>query len=229
MPKQWKIDGLPERRQIQQEMGQGISNRRIGEKYHIAESTVREYRKTRLPQVLAAHEKARDLATAGGIIERVKDVLERMLKAADAADVWLTDPENPNKYTLDPRADEVMVVYYEKTPRGKLIRHKARLQALLNRVSKGLNISVGEVYIKHADPRDILLKTSDRIYSGLELVARIQGQVKDTQINVVITPAWILTKNLVLKVLQNNPEAMREFNEGVHQILIQDEQLRRSQ
>lgn len=231
MPKKWKIDGLPERRAIQREMAQDVSNLRIAKKYGIAESTVREYKKTRLPQVLAEHEKARDLANAGGIIERCKDVLERMLKAADAADEWLTDPTNPNKYSLDPRGDEVMVVYYQTVKSGKKlkrIRHKARLQVLLDRISRRSNADIEEIYIRCADPRDLLLKAADRIYNGLELIARIQGQIKEIQINVTNTTAWVLIKKLTVKVLHKYPEALKEYVLGVADIVRTDDEERRN-
>jgi hypothetical protein len=106
----------------------------------------------------------------------------------------LQDPENPEKYNLLPRAWEIEVIYQEMVPAGdkvKTVTRKALLSSLLGRVSAPLNIDPVTVSYRHTDPRKLLIEAARGIKEQLELLAKIQGTIKDTvnnQINGVILP-----------------------------------------
>jgi len=98
--------------------------------------------------------------------------VERLGKAQDAADEWLTDPEQPEKYYLGSRAAEVDVVYLDfqdRTNSGEPRRKRESLQTLLQRIEAPATVSVVQIRERFSDPRDYLLKSSEQLRGELTL------------------------------------------------------------
>jgi hypothetical protein len=88
--------------------------------------------------------------------------VDRLAMLMDAAHEELLDPQDPTRYTLAPRADELSVVYLDWTDcneNGVPSRKRATLQALLEKL-KGdpVHATVTMVESKRADSRELLLK-----------------------------------------------------------------------
>ncbi|MDR0731536.1 MAG: hypothetical protein LBF63_07700 [Treponema sp.] len=189
------VEAHPRREEIIRDIVEGVlSNRAIAEKYGISHGAVNRYKNGRLLPLAAEAARERDGRDGGAVLARVEKVMERIGKLYDACDEYLTDPEAPGKYNLFPRAWELEVIYRETVLSGdreKTVTRKALLSALLERVSEQLGIAPAAVNYRGADPRKLVIEASKAIKEQLELVAKIQGAVKDTvnnRINVVILP-----------------------------------------
>ena len=151
----------------------------------------------------------------------IRHEMDRVGKVSDACDLWLTDPADPDKYIIEPRASELMVVYIETDPKGRQIRRKERLQKLLDR-ALGKDRNVLEVNYRHADPRELLLKAVEKKTSLLELMAKIEGQATEISINVLNLPVWLMIKKAFLTAAEQYPEVLRLFSQEMKKIKEQD-------
>jgi len=98
--------------------------------------------------------------------------LEFVGKLRDAATKWLVDPEDAEVFTVDPRADEIDVVYIDNSGE-KPVEKRASLAELLERVE-------GRCYnptpfVKTVDLRDYALKVVDRLDTTVDKFAKIEG------------------------------------------------------
>jgi hypothetical protein len=120
------------------------------------------------------------------------DALTKLLRACDE---WLTDPHDPSRYDLSPRAHEVWCHYEgRRTGRGGRCRKKERLSALLARLeTAGLREPYSFVMVeqKSADPRKLIIDTSKALEGHLRLLGEIVGKLQ-TQgtANFLATPEW---------------------------------------
>jgi hypothetical protein len=189
------VETHPRREEIIRDIvGGELSNRAIAEKYGISHGAVNRYKNGKLLPLAAEAARDRGRGEGAAVLERVEKVTVRIQKLYDACDEYLKDPENPEKYTLFPRAWELEVIYQETVHEGdkvKKVMRKALLSELLKRVSDPLSVDPMEVRYRHADPRKLVIDASRAIKEQLELLAKIQGTIKDqvnNQINVVILP-----------------------------------------
>lgn len=158
--------------------------------------------------------RAQDAAQAGetdavalDVMEELRGALSRVRLLSDACDRWLRDPADPSRYTLDPRADDVSVIYAEKGSDGRPVQKRAKLSALLARLDDaGVDVQRGEW--RHADPRDLVLKTYDRLRDTFELLARLVGDLDERpQITLQTAPEWLEVRGVLLSALGPYPEA----------------------
>jgi len=138
------------------------------------------------------------------------DTIGKLLRACDE---WLTDPDDPTRYDLNPRAYELRVQYEvrEMTPRGQIITHrrKATLAELLRRVEEAKDgLTVTLVESKIADPRKLVLDTTKTLEGHLRLVAEIAGKVQTQgSTTFLISPEWTALRGRMLVALAAFPEA----------------------
>jgi hypothetical protein len=99
------------------------------------------------------------------------------------------------------------VIYRELGPNGKPIQKRAPLSRLLAKLDDaGVDVERGEW--RHADPRELILKTADRLHAQLELLAKLLGDLDERpQINVLVAPEWIQLRTTLLEALRPYPEA----------------------
>lgn len=156
------------------------------------------------------------------VMVELRRLFVRMNKMIDACDDWLTDPDDPTRYNLGPRAHEVMVTYEEEIgtedrPRTK--RRKAPLSQLLEEARGKRDLAYTLVETKSADPRDLIIKTANRLQSQTELLGRVIGELQDnTTINVVLTPSWTALRGVLLTALAEHPEARLAVAQGLREI-----------
>ena len=106
------------------------------------------------------------------VVSELKRCFTRINKLFDACDQWLKDPDNPDQYTLEPRANEVKVIITEADEDGKPRKKKKALSHLLARLEEsGLQVEGWEV--RHADPRELILKTAGRLSEQIEILAKL--------------------------------------------------------
>ncbi len=78
----------------------------------------------------------------------------RLNRLLDACDLWLRDPDVPDRYDIGLRAEEISVVYTDTNGR----RRRAPLSVLLQRVNDaGLEAGASP---RLSDPRSLILRTA---------------------------------------------------------------------
>ena len=147
-------------------------------------------------------------------MDELHQLFERIHLLFDACDRWLRDADDPTRYDIGPRAEDIKVIYLENGANGKPVKRKARLSHLLEQVDqakKDNGYSLLMVESKHADPRDLVLKTADRLQQQIELLARLMGELQDqpgATVNVLVASSdWLRLRALILDCLEPYPEA----------------------
>ena len=165
-----------------------------------------------MPAIVAAWQAERQ-QNGLDLAQEVRGWMETIGKMLRACDEWLTDPEDPTRYDLSPRASEIMV-HYETTTAGPggraiVVRRKARLSALLgalSRVRDGLTVTTAES--KAADPRKLILDTTKTLESHMRLVAEIAGKIAvQGSTTFLISPEWTALRGRMLVALADHPQA----------------------
>ena len=148
------------------------------------------------------------------IVEEVEIVLKRIRKMSDACDEYLQDPENPEKYYLGPRADEVDVVYETweafTSLKGETSAKRTRtikpLSEWLDELA-GLGGNSIEVRQRYADPRRLLLDAAAGLHSYIDVVSRISDQMREAVADAAASREWAQVRAIIMRVLDDYPDA----------------------
>jgi len=216
------ICGHEEREEIDRALVRGEGLRALGRRYGTSHTALFRHKRDHIPAELAltaasaaaraveAGRLARATALVGEVEQRterglnVMAELESTLRGVNklfaACDDWLTDPEDPERYDLGPRAEELLVHYWQTGEDGERVRAKAPLSELLEQVAQlscavqpegtaaraneaGTGriavegVELGGAGARFADPRELILKAAKRLEAELQLVARLLGQL----------------------------------------------------
>ena len=206
MPRPCSICQHPRREGIDKGLVAGGSYRSIAQRFGASPDAVMRHKRDHLPLVLAAAavpqhpdpggakrgavpqqhaealvaqqatQEARRQAHAVDVMAEIGRLFHRMNKLFDACDRWLTDPDDPDRYDIGPRADEVTVVYLD----GDTTR-KARLSTLLRELHGATGMVYGGGDWKHADPRKLVLETAAQLRGQLELVVDLMERAHNAE------------------------------------------------
>jgi hypothetical protein len=167
-----KVCRHPKRAQIDAKIANGDSISSLSKLYGISRTTLSKHRDECLVSLLAEDKETKDAIIGDSLINKVEKQIDLVQKMITACDEWLTDPDDPNKYYLGPRGDEVDVVYYEIDPEtnrvGKQPR-KSTLQEMMEAV-EGAGYIIKGVSFNHADPRDLLLKAITKLEGTVKMI-----------------------------------------------------------
>jgi len=133
---------------------------------------------------LQALMREKKLQKAIDVHEEFREQLVFVKKARDAAQKWLNDPTDPDVFTVDPRADEIDVVYFDsgaKDAQGMPTKCKASLQELLDRID-GDRYRVTNHFIKTVDLREYALKTIDKCDLTIDRLPRSAARTQKKRI-----------------------------------------------
>ena len=109
-------------------------------------------------------------------IEELNRSLRRIQLLMDACDAWLRDPDDPTRYDLGLRAEEVRVIYHTmRDDEGPSQRTKASLDELLKRID--LHCERKSVEPGFTDPRLLILKAAQE----LRLTVRTRSELARMQ------------------------------------------------
>lgn len=207
--RKWTIDTHPERETIIKEIIKGDrSLRAISRQYDITPSSVHRYLTEKLADRAAKVVAERDAAHGTDFVAETLKQDERVQKLLDACDRYLTDPADPSRYDLGPRAWEIDIVYRTVEPdTDKMITRKESLQALLDKLD-AQGYQPWEVRMKHADPRKLLLEAATVLRSTLELRAKLAGKLIENQttVNVNLNQYWVKFKQIIFDATDKHPE-----------------------
>ncbi len=177
MPRVCTVCSHPQTLEIDRFLAKGDSYRTIARRFTVSESAIKRHVLKCIPIFLEAARAERKRERAIVVEAEVSRVFNRLNKLFDACDLWLTNPDDPALYSLDARAEELTVIYEDGndlTPKGNPKRKRDKLSLLLRRLD-GAGVETLSVTSKHADPRELIVKTAGEIQAKLELFARLQG------------------------------------------------------
>ena len=207
MPRTCTVCAHPRRPAIDRALVARQSLRDIAGQFSLTKSALERHRREHLPATLLAALEAQEAAEAADVLAELRRCMERVQLLFDACDAWLRDPEDPECYTLVPRAHDVQVVYLAPVDGGKPVRKKAPLSALLMRLQEG-GVRVEHWETKHADPRELVLKTAGQLQGHLELLAELEGKLsRQPVVNLQVHPEWLALRRRIVAELAPYPEA----------------------
>lgn len=152
------------------------SLRAIGLEFNLDKHNLSRHLHTCIPADVAA-------ARAIGMIQRgIKTEDEAFehytdaRKFAQALRDWLADPTDRQRFTLNPRANEVFVVYEDGADEnGKPLRAKEPLQTLLDRITEQLGVQIVSTRWGMTNPRQLFLQHQRSVIQFLTFYAKLHG------------------------------------------------------
>jgi uncharacterized protein (DUF2235 family) len=171
MPRKCSVCGNSRVEEINKCLVKGETIRNIAKQFSISPASVNRH-KDHLPQTLIKSQEVVEAVKATSVLSELQKCFTRVNKLFDACDEWLRDVDDPEKYNLDPRASDVSIIYSEEGPDGKPIRRKATMSRLLAEI-RGAGYMIESWETKHADPRELILKTAGRLAGQIEILAKL--------------------------------------------------------
>jgi len=187
-----------------------LSNVKIAEQFGIgSERTVRDHKAKHLASRVEAAFKRDTERRELDLRAELSACFRRVNMLLSACHVYLLDPENPEAYTLDSRADEITVIYSLVNEAGQTRRGKAKLQTLLDQINRKQKDRAKPTFdwieTKRADPRRLILEASTTLDRHLRMLGDLTGVFKAPQknpreVNRSLYDEWV---GMFLAVLQN--------------------------
>lgn len=184
------------RAEIDRALVAGETFRHIAAHYGLSTGALQRHKSEHLPLVVAAGVKATKPAHARAlaaqtaakrdaeqvealdIFAELRECLAEAKRLRAACAEWLQDPDDPTKYRIGPRTEDVWVTYLdakEDPPKPK----RERLSALLKSVQTWARVEQTETKI--ADPRELILKAQAASTRHLELYAQVIDRLHNAQ------------------------------------------------
>lgn len=204
MPRACTICAHPEREAVEAAMVNGESFRDIARRFRVGKDAAARHKADHLPEHLVKAREVEDAAKALDVMDELRRCFERVNLLFDACDRWLRDADDPARYDIGPRAEELRVTYEERHGE-RTVRRKATLAELLAKVA-GSSAEAGRtvtmVETKHADPRELVLKTAGRLQPQIELLAKLIGELDERlQVNILVSAEWVQIRTAMLEAL----------------------------
>ena len=182
----------PQRLEIEKALIDGVPLRTIADQYGPSKSSLIRYRDKHLAERIAkaaelkeqeglpavAQAEAQQVIDSQSLLVQLQTAVDRIKKLSNACDKWLTDPDNPEEYTLEPRAEEIKVIYGEQVG-DDWIKRKAPLSELIGKLEEDKGVRVATLEHKHADPRELVLKTQNSMKGVAEIILKSIGALKE--------------------------------------------------
>ena len=189
--------------------------RTIADRWTVSKTALIRHKTEHLPQRLKAAKAAAETGDGLEVMDELRRCFERVNLLFDACDRWLRDADDPTRYDIGPRAEELRVTYEEERsgPAGKrsIVRRKATLAELLAEVNGSDSSPVRTVTMvetKHADPRELVLKTAARLQPQIELLAKLIGELDERpQVNLLVSTEWLELRAVIIGALSPHPGA----------------------
>ena len=197
----------------------GKNYSKISEQYGISKASISEYLSDRLIKA-AAVAKVKEIQKSGELVNSdIQSVMLNIKKLYDACNEWLTDPENKERYTVEPRASEINIIY-TKYIKDRPVTARGNLQDVIKQFfKKGEQVQL--VYTKMADIRKIIVDTAAVLTKQLELMAKIKGAIPDVKIDITISEDWLVIKQSIIDATKAHPEVREKILNGIRKSNIE--------
>lgn len=151
----------------------------IAKTLNLDKDTVRDYIANKLNKKVAIGMQKGRRKLTDDFMASIQYQQDKAQKLIEACDEWLRKPGRTGKYTLDPRADEINVVYKTTeidtaTGREKEVKKECSLQELID----GRQEIVSLKY-KYSDPRALIVSALAEARKQTELIAKVTGELKE--------------------------------------------------
>jgi hypothetical protein len=224
MPRTCTVCTHHERDAIDAALVAGESYRSIAQRFAASVHAIGRHRADHIPELLARAQAAREAhgtalgaqvaqqeaakdAHALDVMGQVERLFARMGLLSDACHDWLLDPDDPTRYFLGPRTEDVMVTYMGRDWEGKPVRKKAPLSQLLAKLEDA-GVVVDRHETKYADPRELAIKVAAQLKGQTELLAKLLGDLQqEGTVNLTVSPEWATVRSALLVALAPYPEA----------------------
>lgn len=163
----------------------GASLSSVAQMFGVNSATLGNHQKKCVPTFLAAVEQSSRESRGLNVKEAVFKGSDMVYRLMDACHDWLRDTDDPTKYNLDPRDNEINVVYLDHNDldaRGNPTRKTATLRALLEQVSVN---GIEPKWTKPAtvDIRTYALQTIGKLNETIEFYAKLCGLLQQERKN----------------------------------------------
>jgi len=230
MPRSCTICDHPQRTAIDKALVAGEVMRNVALRFAISFAALQRHKANHLPGVLAeakrrqgeSHEThvaavgialqertAAEVAHDLDVMEELGRCFQRVNLLFDACDRWLRDADDPTRYDIGPRADDILVTYLARgTVDGDKPTRKKDSLARLLALAEGGGVMIERWDTKYADPRELVLKTAQQLTGQTQLLAKLLGQLDErSQVNVLMAPEWLQVRAALLTALAPYAEA----------------------
>lgn len=161
--------------------------------------------------VEATVERDASLAQRGiDIIGLIQITLERSLLLQDACHRYLLDPDDPSRYDIGPRAENVLIIH---TPRSGKPR-RDRLSVLLARAGVDQD-DILMVESTFADPRKLILDSSTALRNNIASLRELLDVSRTARAQIVQSHDWALMRDTILDALRDAPEARERVSRAL--------------
>lgn len=213
--------------QLRAALAEGLKPNDIAARFGVTRQAVhlrvKQLRLTTTAAVVAPQESERHVRAQTDVIEQLARSLSKVNLLMEACDEWLRDAEDLTKYDIGARAGDVEVTYLveARTLNGQLRteKRKRRLSELLSDLegtdedgARFSRVERGEY--KHADPRELILKTAAearQTVNSLTEIARLLADVRSMQ----------MFRELVISEIDKlEPDVARRIAETVRRSIV---------
>lgn len=211
--------------QLREELALGMRPRQIAEKYGLKPGAVysrlgRQSFRTMVHATYAGPESGRYVHQQLNVLEELCASLQRVNMLYDACDEWLRDPDDPERYDLNPRAEEIDVIYSVDVPTrigARRVTRKRKLSELLAKAQDedGLPFTAPPtVQTKQADPRKLILQTAAEVRGTVGQAAEIARLLADAR------AMQALREAIIAEVSKVDPETGKRVVEAVRRSIL---------
>ncbi len=141
--------------------------------FNISRKTITRHRDKCLASLLSEDKETKEAIVGDVLLKQVNSQIELVSKMIQACDEWLTDPDDPSKYFIGARGDEIDVSFQKvDVDSGRLLpgKEKATLQELIQAIKAPGVYHLLNITNKHADPRDLLLKAITKLEHTVKMI-----------------------------------------------------------
>ena len=213
MPRKCTACSHPQIDDINKEIVRLQSYRDIAKRYGLTAASIYRHRCEHMADALFAAERLRQ---GNGIREELERVYQHINRMLEACDTWLRDPDNPEKYSLEPRAEEIRVIYREIDEEGNYGgKRTAWMSELILRLEDEKNYLVMSTETKRADPRKLIIDTVNSLKGQLELAAALMGDMPKNDITLLINnPKFVQLQTVIMEQIGTNPDVRQQLLEA---------------
>lgn len=176
MPQRCTICTHPDRDEINRALVAREPVRAIAGRFGLKNSSVWRHSDDHLPAAMLKAEEAREEAASIDLWAMLVADQQFRDKLREACARWLEDPDDPARFDVGLRSDDVDVLYRERIAEDQWRPKRAKLSRLLAMV-EGEDLVVDRGEMKYEDPRGLAVKILNASARQNELVAKVLGQL----------------------------------------------------
>lgn len=175
--------------ELRADLADGLKAAEIARKYSVSRQAVNkrinQIQQCTVAAAVAPEESRRFVRVRIDSMEELSRCLNRVNLLQDACDRWLRDADDPERYDVGPRSDDVMVTY-EVTVEGphgpRTEKRKKSMAALLAMIEEKNGDPIVCAETKRADPRELILATAAEVRKTVVAAGDLARMLADAKV-----------------------------------------------